>query len=340
MRIIFLLSVCLICGCHSRVETHNITASESVRRVFSGKEKTDLMKQYALVLFTTEENGPIRFYLKGSNGEILATATIDKESYAAFFVKPGKYYFQNRSWIKVSAGAIMLLHTSHVTTYRKNTLPYKLFLSKQMTGNSEKIIPADQLIPDLIGDGYRIGYYTGKTIWHTILTPWYILYGTSFVVHHAARGAMESGSPSGLIGGSIFYCLTLWVAKDVEKNTPKPLCYSGEINSKLNTAKRNVPKKQNTDPYPDLKITTSRPNTALEDDPFKPLPNIHDSSPVRENVYGPGIHQDVFGRPVQYHVPGWPSNEPTQHLNVTPNAYGPGIGMDQFGRPVTTRPAF
>ena len=93
-RIIFLLSVCLICGCHSHVETHNITASESVRRVFSGEKKTDLLKQYSLVLFTTEENGPIRFYLNGSNGEILAIATIDKESYAAFFVKPGKYYFQ------------------------------------------------------------------------------------------------------------------------------------------------------------------------------------------------------------------------------------------------------
>ena len=96
------------------------------------------------------------------------------------------------------------------------------------------------------------------------------------------------------------------------------------------------------DPSPDLKTTTPKPaNPELaEDDLFMPATPMQQGSSLIHNAYGPGIHQDVFGRPVQYHVPNWPSNEPTQHLNVTPNAYGPGIGMDQFGRPVTTRPAF
>ena len=96
------------------------------------------------------------------------------------------------------------------------------------------------------------------------------------------------------------------------------------------------------DPFLDLKtITPKLAHPALaEDDLFMPVAPMQQDSSLIHNAYGPGIHQDVFGRPVQYHVPNWPSNEPTQHLNVTPNAYGPGIGMDQFGRPVTTRPAF
>lgn len=63
-------------------------------------------------------------------------------------------------------------------------------------------------------------------------------------------------------------------------------------------------------------------------------------SDVTPNVYGPGIGQDQYGRPVQYEVPNWPKNEPTSTLQVTPNVYGPGIGQDQYGRPVKTKSAF
>lgn len=64
------------------------------------------------------------------------------------------------------------------------------------------------------------------------------------------------------------------------------------------------------------------------------------SSDVTPNVYGPGIGQDQYGRPVQYEVPNWPKNEPTSTLQVTPNVYGPGVGQDQYGRPVKTKSAF
>ena len=63
-------------------------------------------------------------------------------------------------------------------------------------------------------------------------------------------------------------------------------------------------------------------------------------SDVTPNVYGPGIGQDQYGRPVQYEVPNWPKNEPTSTLQVTPNVYGPGMGQDQYGRPVKTKSAF
>lgn len=64
------------------------------------------------------------------------------------------------------------------------------------------------------------------------------------------------------------------------------------------------------------------------------------SMDVTPNAYGPGVHSDQFGRPVQYSVPNWPANEPTQNLQVKPNVYGPGIGQDQFGRPVNVKPLF
>ena len=122
-------------------------------------------------------------------------------------------------------------------------------------------------------------------------------------------GAMHSGHPVGMIGGALVYCLTFWALDDSDRQM-------AGFSQPLETA--------------------TKVSSGNGDNVISPLP----ADGIRENAYGPGIHQDQFGRPVQYHVQGWPANEPTQTLRVKPNAYGPGIGMDQFGRPVTTTPAF
>ena len=61
--------------------------------------------------------------------------------------------------------------------------------------------------------------------------------------------------------------------------------------------------------------------------------------PVKENVYGPGIHSDGTGRPFVWEgqVPG-SSYRPSGP--VKPDAYGPGVGMDKTGRPVRARDPF
>lgn len=74
----------------------------------------------------------------------------------------------------------------------------------------------------------------------------------------------------------------------------------------------------------------------LEEIPSKkPERNEIFSSEVQENVFGVGIHQDMYGRPVRYITP---NGRATNLLQVKPNAYGLGIGMDQFGRPIKAVP--
>jgi hypothetical protein len=55
---------------------------------------------------------------------------------------------------------------------------------------------------------------------------------------------------------------------------------------------------------------------------------------TKENVYGPGIHQDAYGRPFQYQT-----QQGNQVLGpVKRDGYGLGIHQDQYGRPVQESP--
>lgn len=54
-----------------------------------------------------------------------------------------------------------------------------------------------------------------------------------------------------------------------------------------------------------------------------------------EDTYGPGIHQDRYGRAFQFHTDDGAPLPP--NVRVRPNAYGPGIGQDEYGRPVRAR---
>jgi hypothetical protein len=56
------------------------------------------------------------------------------------------------------------------------------------------------------------------------------------------------------------------------------------------------------------------------------------------NAYGPGVHMNQYGEPVNL-IPAW-GGVPGETLQIKPNAYGPGVHMDQYGRPVYEVPAF
>ena len=56
----------------------------------------------------------------------------------------------------------------------------------------------------------------------------------------------------------------------------------------------------------------------------------------QENAYGPGLHMDQYGRPVEI-APQNGSRNPYTRIQQE-DAYGPGIHMDQFGQPVTIQP--
>lgn len=336
----FVLALLSLCGCYG-LDTHNVTVSTSIRRVAMGEDKIDLMSRFGLICVFTDEVSPTQFFLRDKKNNTTSTATIDKDAFAAFFCMPGTYYFQKRSWVKLSAGSVLLLHTNRNSTHRiyQKDFPRGAFLTKKIEGDGINIIPADVFIPDLCGTGYRIVYYSTKAVINTILSPFYIIWGTSFMLNNIAHKAMnDSGDPRFMIGGALVYFLTLWSAVIMER--PGALCYSGEIGAP-SSAPPPAPAPATVMPPP-----TYLTSSTIETEPpfrkrnnfapaFTPPPPV-----IQENVFGPGIHQNQFGQPVRYHVPNWPANEPTQFLQVKPNVYGPGIGQDQFGRPVTTRPAF
>ena len=339
---VLLLSVLFLWGCHG-LDTHNITVSTSIRKVATGKEKIDLMSRYGLLCVFTDEVSPTQFYIRDKENNTASTATIDKGAFAAFFCMPGTYYFQKRSWVKLSAGSVLLLHTNRKSTHRIYNFPNNSFLTKKIEGDGVNIIPADVLIPDLCGTGYRIIYYSTKAVVNTVLSPFYIIWGTSFMLNNMARAAIDSGAPPYMIGGALVYFLTLWSKGLMEQERPGALCYSGEIGAPSSAPVTSSPPPP-ADVTPPPTYLVSSP---IETEPkfrkksnFAPPPAFMASPVIQENVFGPGIHQNQFGQPVKYHVPNWPANEPTQFLQVKPNVYGPGIGQDQFGRPVTTRPAF
>jgi hypothetical protein len=60
--------------------------------------------------------------------------------------------------------------------------------------------------------------------------------------------------------------------------------------------------------------------------------NPSGSSTLKPNVYGPGIHQNQYGKPVTLVPQG--GGVYGERLRIRPNAYGPGMHMDQYGRTV------
>ena len=58
--------------------------------------------------------------------------------------------------------------------------------------------------------------------------------------------------------------------------------------------------------------------------------------PIKQDAYGPGVHQDQYGRPVKLRTQQGPT-DPTMRIQQ-PDAYGPTVHMDQYGRPIQTAP--
>ena len=304
------LITCLIAmfliGCGS-VPTYNYATSKSVFKVINGEQP--LGSAYGMLIFITDENKRyVTFSLKKDGANKEYTSKIDKGSFAAFCVLPGTYIFQNNMRIFISDRdrACFIISPSHAPKrIAKDALPRMLYLSKSMTGDHVNFFPAQEKIPDYVSGEEKFGYYAAATVVYTLAAPFYVVKYTSFMLAYMAMGAMHSGSPAAMIGGALVYCLTFWALDESDRQ-------KAGFSQSSGTATK----------------------TSISDD------DVMLNSGIQENAYGPGIHQDQYGRPVQYHVPNWPANEPTQFLEVKPDAYGPGVGMDQFGRPVTTRPAF
>ena len=91
------------------------------------------------------------------------------------------------------------------------------------------------------------------------------------------------------------------------------------------------------------------PGLTLAQEPYPnpypyPIPNPfpsgeqHDhntyTQPYKHDAYGPGIHSDNTGKPVE-----WETRDGQKSRgDVERNVFGPGIGMDEFGRPVKPSP--
>lgn len=63
---------------------------------------------------------------------------------------------------------------------------------------------------------------------------------------------------------------------------------------------------------------------------------------IQQDAYGPGVHMDQYGRPVQI-APAYPrygNQYNDSYIQVNPNVYGPGVHSDQYGRPIRTQPKY
>ena len=314
-KIFAILTVCmlmpLMIGCSS-VKTCNYTESESLYAIASKENTdTDLLEKKALAVFVTESKSPVTFSLsQRSNRDGDATAKIDSSSYAAFFLNPGDYYFQRTSKISVKSGDIVYILCSGEKSNRLSVEEFKkkydgLFLTEECSGTNS-IVPAQHLVPDLVGGAKRFGYYTGKTIGNILASPFYVLWGSCFILANASKGAIDSGSPAYMVGGFLVYGLTFWAIPEGYNNLIEASDFSGR-GSTLQTTSRS--------------INTSELSSVV----------------VNENAYGLGVHSDQYGRPVRYSVP---NGVPGETLKVQQNAYGLGVHSDQYGRPVRTEPGF
>ena len=302
-----MLSALILTGCRG-VKTGNYTESKSLYYIASDEKKSpDFPAKKCLLVFVTESKTPISFSLSEKNKpESKAAAKIDKDAFAAFVVNPGEYIFQTDSLLHANPGEIIIFQCSVVKTIRISTADFKenfrgINVSEECSG-TDSITPAHLIVPDLVGDFQRLGYYSGRTAVHVIASPFYVLYGTCFFIGCSSLAAMHSGHLSYMLGGALFYSLTFWAVPDDVKETL--------------TA--------NSDQYFEERNSTG----------------INSSVPVStksSSSLGPGIYQDQYGRPVKYKVE---NGVPGEQLQIKHDAYGPGVGMDQYGRPVHTVPAY
>lgn len=311
---LFLIVLVFVSGCSS-IPTYNMTESESTFQIASRKTKTSCLDNHGLIVFVTESKSPIYFELQGPLQEKdIASAYIDRDSCAAFFVFPGTYCFQKKSMFAIQAGEIIYFRCSINDTSRISIDEFtqlgRKFLTKECRG-TEKMIPAHIFVPDLVKSSYRVGYYTGKTLGYVIASPFYIFYGTCYLLASGSKVAMQSGSPACMLGGALVYALTFWALPD-------------DIASSITADHLNDPAFADSSGSPSISQTSPQKNV------FDATSNNLSYHP---NDYGLGIHSDRFGRPFQWEVMNDP-NADTTHLKVKPNAYGFGIGADQYGRPV------
>lgn len=300
-----MLSALILTGCRG-VKTGNYTESKSLYYIASNEIKSpDFPAKNSLLIFVTESKNPVSFsFFEENKPKSKAVAKIDKDAFAAFVVNPGKYVFQTKTVFPANQGQVIIFQCSETETKRISTAEYKekfsrINVSEECSG-TDTIIPANLIVPDLVDDYQRFGYYTGHVIAGVILSPFYVLYGTCFVIGCGSRAAMNSGHLSAMIGGALLYSLTFWAVPDEVKET---------------LAADSVP-------Y------------------FRERDDVEYNSSVHVNTvgsFGPGIYQDQYGRPVKYKVE---NGVPGEQLQIKHDAYGPGVGMDQYGRPVRTVPAY
>ena len=308
MKVFFavVMAAVMLTGC-SGVKTCNYTQSKSLCYIASREKQTaELPAQKSLLVFVTESKSPVKFsFCDKRKNDSKALAKIDKDAFAAFVAEPGIYIFQGESVFSVSPGEIIIFQCSTTETKRISTEEFKdKFSHKDLSdecSGTDTIIPAKLKVPDLVGGAGRFGYYTASTVGYTILSPFYVLYGTCYLLGSAAKGAMHSGSPSGIIGGAVVYSLTFWALPDKVKDDIS----AGTIH------------------YPSGRSSS--------ENYYAPVNTINPGD------FGPGVYQDPYGRPVRYEVE---NGIPGESLQIQHNAYGPGVGMDQYGRPVRTVPAY
>lgn len=174
----FLSSLWLVTGCNS-VSTFNYSVSQTVIRS-ALEENTEELKNKSLVIFCTPEKTET-INIKHSNKDDYGKAAIDKHSFAAFIVDPGKYFLNSTSstTLDPDKAYFFIVQNQEILPISKDVFEKQYsrkFLVEQCSffGSVQCV---DAYFPSKVSTAEMWGYYTGKVL----ASPLYIVWGIHYV---------------------------------------------------------------------------------------------------------------------------------------------------------------
>ena len=270
--IFFTTILFLFSGC--AVPSHDFRTSENIERSIDNLVlKKTVLKEKALLLMYTDQNERLNFKLQKESSEKFALCELDKDSFVALIVTPGKYFLQT-GMLELKAGGVYIIkgqkHPSPSKSvsyydYQNDRRPRK-YLSKNIFSEDKNIQTAAGYFPNQVRTAEVFGYNLGNTL----LVVFYVIKSPFWCIHWLAYPCFLSFNPAGLAVGGLIYLLTFWAVPESQRSFLKPL-----IGWAVDSAANHQSKPQKTMLAPS------------------------NSTVVTPNAYGPGIHSDQYGRPVK-----------------------------------------
>lgn len=262
----------LLWGC--AIPTHDFRTSQNIERSIDDLVfKRTTLKEKALCYIYIEQDKKLGFKFSKKGGEKFAVCSLDKESFVALILTPGEYYLQDSLLGEFKAGGVYIIKgeeapaPSKAVTYQQYLGDRQnRYLSKNIFSEDENIKSAAGFFSNQVRTAEVFGHNLGKTL----LWGFYIIRSPFWCIHWLTYPCVFSCNPAGLAVGGLIYLLTFWAVPQSQRKALEPLF--GKAIDTVASSPRSRQSKQILAPS--------------------------NSTVVKPNAYGPGIHSDQYGRPV------------------------------------------